>query len=311
MAEKQMMHDEFERAVTGGAPRRGLSPFGWILVTFGVFALVGTLGAGVVAYKVANGVREGIGNVTRELGVAPNIAAARMAARLASADEAVSMDPERGLALLSDIDGTDRPAELLKAMAAPLRAPDGSARPDASATGSDDAATLRIRSSDGDVSFGLPRTNEGGLLAIDSDEGRVHVEILGGEDEGRIRIRTDERRVEAVFGDDAERMPRWAETLAGVRGRVQPVISLASERGRLGAVAWESDEDASMLLASFLESLEAEGYEVKVEHRARDGAEAHASLWARNQADGRMIFMVAHRDDHGRTGVLMGYGEER
>ncbi|MEX2465595.1 MAG: hypothetical protein WD995_01710 [Gemmatimonadota bacterium] len=261
------MHDEFERAVTGVTPKRGLSPFGWILVTFGVFALVGTVGAGVVAYKVANEVREGIGRVTRELGVAPNMAAARMAARLASADELVSMDPERGLALLSDLDGTDRPAELLKAIATPLRASDISVQRDA-------------------------------------------LEIIGGEDDGRIRIVTDEGRVEAAFGDDAERMPSWAESLARVRGRAQPVISLTSERGRLGAVAWEADEGAPMLLASFLESLEAEGYEVKVEHRARNGTEEHGSLWARNEADGRMVFMVAHRDDRGRTGVLMGYGEE-
>jgi hypothetical protein len=67
-------------------------------------------------------------------------------------------------------------------------------------------------------------------------------------------------------------MPRWAEDLATARGPGQPVISLSSERGRLGAVAWEADEDAAMLLASFLGALEAEGYEVKVEHRARDGA---------------------------------------
>ena len=306
-----MMHDEFERAVIGGTPRRGLSPFGWVLVTFGVFALVGTVGVGVVAYKVANEVRDGIGNVTRELGVAPNIAAARMAARLAAADDLVSMDPERGLALLSDLDGTDRPAELLKAMAAPVRASDGSARTGALETGSQDGASLRIRSDDGDVSFNLARTNEGGWLTIDSDEGRVRIEILGGEDDGRIRILTDENRVEAAFGDDADRMPSWAAGLVGARGRVQPVISLASDRGHLGAVAWEADEDASMLLASFLESLEAEGYEVKVEHRARDGADAHGSLWARNEADGRMVFMVAHRDDRGRTGVLMGYGEGR
>ncbi|MCA1791422.1 MAG: hypothetical protein LC667_16720 [Thioalkalivibrio sp.] len=306
-----MMHDEFERAVTGGTPRRGLSPFGWVLVAFGVFALVGTVGAGVVAYRVANEVREGIANVTRELGVAPNIAAARMAARLASADELVGMDPARGLALLSDLDGTDRPGELLRAIAAPLQTPDGSVRPDAPGTGFQDGASLRIRSEDGDVSFELLRTDDGGLLTIDSDEGRVRIEFVGGEDHGRLRILTNERQVEAAFGDDAERMPRWAAGLAGARERVQPVISLASDRGRLGAVAWETDTGTSVLLASFLESLEAEGYEVEIEHRARDGAVEHGSLWGRNEAAGRMVFMVAHRDDRGRTGVLMGYGEGR
>ncbi|HUE96196.1 MAG TPA: hypothetical protein VMN39_06030 [Longimicrobiaceae bacterium] len=305
------MHDEFERAITGETPKRGLSPFGWVLATFAVFALVGTVGAGVIAYKVANEVREGIANVTRELGVAPNIAAARMAARLASADELVSMDPERGLALLSSLDGADRPTELMKAMSAPMRSSDGSVRPDAPDAGPQEGASLRIRSDDGDVSFNLARTHEGGWLTIDSDEGRVRIEFAGGEDDGRVRIVTDERRVEAAFGRDAERIPGWAGGLAGTPGRAQPIVSLSSDRGRVGAVAWEADEDASTLLASFLESLEAEGYEVKVEHRARGGAGVHGSLWARNQADSRMVFMVAHSEDHGRTGVLLGYGEGR
>lgn len=303
-----MMHDEFERAITGGTPKRGLSPFGWVLATFAVFALVG---AGVIAYKVANEVRDGIASVTRELGVAPNIAAARMAARLAAADELVSMDPERGLALLSSLDGADRPAELLRAMASPMRASEGSARLQSLGSGSRDGASLRIRSDDADVSFNLERSQDGGWLTIDSNEGRARIEFVGGDDNGRIRIVTDEKRVEAAFGQDAERMPSWAEGLAAVRGSAQPVVSLSSDRGRGGAVAWEADEDASTLLASFLESLETEGYEVKIEHRRLDGAEVHGSLWARNEADGRMVFMVARSKDHGRTGVLMGYGEGR
>lgn len=306
-----MMHDEFERAVTGRTPKRGLSPFGWVLAALIVFALAGTVGAGVFAYKVANEVQEGIASVTREFGMAPNLAAAHMAARLASADDLVSIDPERGLTLLSGLDGTGRPTELLKAMAAPLRESDGSEPPDAPSPGWQEGASLRIRSDEGAVAFNLARTDEGGWLTIDSDEGRVRIEIVGGEDNGRIRIVTDDQRVEAVFGDDAERMPRWAEDLAAPRGAGQPVISLSSERGRLGAVAWETEEGPPVLLASFLETLEAEGYEVKVEHRARDGAAAHGSLWARNEADRRMVFMVAHRDAGGRTGVLMGYGEER
>ena len=298
------MHDEFEWAITGSTPRRGLSPFGWVLLTFGFFALAGTVGVGVIAYKVANEVRQGIGNVTRELGVAPDIAAARMAARLASADQLVAMDPERGLALLSELDGTDRPTELLKAMTSPRQVP-------ATDAAGQDGASLRIRSGEGHVSFDLTRSSEGGLLTIDSDEGSVRLELVGGEEGGRVRIVTAEGRVEAAFGDDAERMPEWVEHLAEIPGGAQPVISLDSDRGRLGAVAWEAAEDASVLIASSLEALEAEGYEVKVEHRARNGAEEHGSLWARNQADGRMVFMVAHRDGRGRTGVLVGYGEER
>ena len=112
------MHEEFEKAVTGGASRRGLSPVGWIVLAVGFFGLVGTLGVGFVAYRVATGVGDEIRNaVTRELGAAPGVVAARMAARLAAADELVAMDPEVGLALISNMDGEDGPADVLRAMA--------------------------------------------------------------------------------------------------------------------------------------------------------------------------------------------------
>lgn len=306
------MHDEFESAITGSTTRRGLSPVAWVLVALGFFALVGTLGAGFVAYKVANEVRHEIRNVVaRELGAAPNVAVARMAARLASAEDLVSMPPERGLALLSGVEGGDGPGEILKAMSAPRETSDGAAVPDPSATGAQEVASLSIRSDEGRIAFDLASTDEGGLLTIDSDEGRVRVELIDGEDGGRIRIDTDEGRVVAAFGGDAESTPAWVESFGDVPSRAKPVVSLDSDQGRLGAVAWESENGASELLGAYLEALEAEGYDVKVEHRVRNGAEEHGSLWARHEVDERMVFVVAHRGDRGRTGVLVGYGEKR
>lgn len=304
------MHDEFETAVTGS--RRGLSPLGWVFVALGFFALMGTLGAGFVAYKVANEVRHEIRNVvTRELGAAPNVALARMAARLASAEDLVAMRPERGVALLSGVDGDDGPAEVLRAMSAPLGTTDGQALPDPSTAETQEVASLSISSGEGRIAFDLARTDQGGLLTIDSEEGRVRVEFVDGDEGGQIRIHTDEGRAVAAFGENASRMPDWVEGFGDVPGRAKPVLSLDSDRGRLGAVAWESEHGAPEVLASYLEALEAEGYEVKIEHRARNGAEEHGSLWARHEADERMLFVVAHRDGSGPTGVLVGYGERR
>ena len=304
------MHDEFERAISGDTRKRGLSPVGWVFLAMGFFALAGTLGAGFVAYKVANGVKDEIRSVvTRELGVTPGVAAARMAARLATAEELVALEPERGLALLSDMDGGDGPADVLRAMSAPIRTPDGSAHPDAPALGDEDGASLSIRSGDSHVAFDLSRTDDGGLLTIDSNEGRVHVQLVDGDDGGQLRIRTDDREVMASFGDDADGAPGWVAGLGDLPARAQPVISLESDRGRLGAVAWESGQDASEVLTSWAGALEAEGYEVEIEHRLRDGADEHGSLWARHRADRRMVFVVAHRESRGRAGVLVGYGE--
>ena len=303
------MHDEFEKAVTGRATRRGLSPVGWIVLAVAFFGLVGTLGVGFVAYRVATGVGDEIRNaVTRQLGATPGVAAARMAARLASADELVAMEPERGLALLSDMSGDDAPTDVLRAMASPLGMPDGSAHPDAPDAG--DGASVRIRAGDREVAFDLSRTDDGGLLTIDSDEGRVSLQFVESDGGGHLRIQTDDREVMASFGNDAERAPGWVGQLGGVPGQAQPVISVRSERGSLGAVAWKASEEPSRLLSSWVDALEAEGYEVRVENRVRNGVNEHASLWARHESEDRMVFVVAHGDGPDDTGVLVGYGEK-
>ncbi len=301
------MHDEFENAVTEGQTRRGPSPLGWIILAVAFFGLVGTMAIGFVAYRVATGVGDEIRSVvTRHLGAAPGVAAARAAARLASAEELVSMDPERGLALLSDLDGEDAPTEVLRAMASPLGMPERSVQPAAPDVA--DGASVRIRSGDSEVAFDLSRTDEGGLLTIDSNEGRVSLQFVESDGGGHLRIQTDDRDVMASFGDDAERAPGWVRQLSDVPARAHPVISVRSDRGSLGAVAWESSEDPSLLLSSWADALEAEGYEVRVEHRVRNGARGHASLWARHASGDRMVFVVAHTGDSD-GGVLVGYGE--
>lgn len=304
------MHDEFEKAVTGGTRGRGLSPLGWIVLTVAFFGLVGTLGVGFVAYRVATGVGDEIRNaVTRELGATPGVAVARMAARLASAEDLVAMEPERGLSLLSDMGGDDAPTDVLRAMASPLGLPDGSAHPDAPDPG--DGASVRIRAGDREVAFDLSRTDDGGLLTIDSDEGRVRLQFVESDGGGHLRIQTDDREVMASFGRDAEGAPRWVGQLSDVPARADPVISVRSERGSLGALTWESSGEPSGLLSSWADALEAEGYEVEVEHRVRDGVNEHGSLWARNATEERMVFVVAHGEDRGRANVVVGYGEKR
>ena len=184
--------------------------------------------------------------------------------------------------------------------------PDGSAHPDAPEVG--DGASVRIRSGESEVAFDLSRTDDGGLLTIDSDEGRVRLQFVESDGGGHLRIQTDDREVMASFGGDAEEVPGWVGRLQDVPRDAQPVVSIRSERGSLGAVAWESSEDPSRLLASWADALEAAGYEVRVEHRVRNGGSEHASLWARHDSDDRMVFVVAHSGD-ADGGVLVGYGE--
>jgi hypothetical protein len=294
-----------------------MSPFGWILLGLGFCIVAGTVGAGFVAYRIASGVRQEIGRVSREFGAAPEIAAVRMAARLASPDELIAMDPPRGLALLSELDGTDGPSAILKAMTAPfpteraLRVDEPSgvnSQWDVDAGGS---PAVDVRSGDRGFSLQLSGTDEGGWLSIDTDEGRVRLEVDGTDGAGRIRILTDDARAEATFGDHAERAPAWLEQQATIPDGYRPVLSITSDRGLLGAVAWEADDAPSTLLSALANALEEDGYEVEAEHVAVDATGEHGSLWGRHAGEGRMVFAIAHRDRLGDTGLLVGYGEKR
>lgn len=305
------MYDEFEKAMTGRRPRKGLSPLGWILLTFGFMVAVGIVGVGFVAYQVVERVQD----VKHDLGMAPDLAAARVASRIASAPELISMDPERGVTLLSDLDGRGDGKELLKAfLDAGADAPPvpGAPQPPTPGQVAVDGAegTVRIRTGEDDVRFDFRGGDDRAFLSIDSDQGMVRFELEEGANGPRIQVRTDDRELDIVFGADAERAPMWVSRLEDVPGSQQPVISLLSGAGRLGAVAWEADEAPADVLASWQDALEGEGYEVRAEHHVRDSGGEHASLWARDEADGRMVFVVAHQD-RDRTGVLLGYGEKR
>lgn len=322
------MHDELERALTGRPERRGPSPFGWIVAALGVVVLAGTVGAGIVAYKVANEVREGIQGVTRAWGATPDVAVARMAARLASADQLVSLDPGVGVALLAGLDGGEGPMDLLRAMGAPLpvrgagadlaildrladpAATDLPTDPATPGPGDRDGVSVRVDSGEDRVALDLRRTAEGGLLTVDSREGSVRVEFLESDEGGRLRILADDRAVEVALGSDATDAPGWVAGLTRIPSRARPVVSLRSDRGVLGAVAWDADQDAGDLLDTLQRALEAEGYEVRAEHRLQEGADEHGSLWARNEGEDRMVFVVAHRGRDGETGVLVGYGAQ-
>jgi hypothetical protein len=77
----------------------------------------------------------------------------------------------------------------------------------------------------------------------------------------------------------------------------------------MGAVAWEADGSPGDVLSYYSEWLEGEGFELKDARRVRqDGGADQASLWARNENTGRVVFLVAGQED-GTTKVLLGYGE--
>jgi hypothetical protein len=175
----------------------------------------------------------------------------------------------------------------------------------------EDGGFLAIDSEDGQVRFDLVKTEDGGLLTINSNEGEVRFQLIRGDNGGELIIRSDEGTLRFGAGEAAESMPGWVPRLRGMPSDPQGVYSLTSREGFLGAVTWQGDDAVDEVLTFYRELLVREGYEMKARHRLRDteSGQHQGSLWARNEAAGRMVFVVANRTD-GKTRILLGYGEK-
>jgi len=187
-----------------------------------------------------------------------------------------------------------------------INSDDGQVRFDLQKT--DDGGFLAIDSDEGQVRFDLIKGDDGGSLVIRSDEGEVRFDVQGGEDGGTLTVRSDDATLRLGAGDEAADMPRWVERIDGMPSEPQRVYSLESEDAFMGAVAWQGDGSARDILSFYRSWLEGEGYEISSEHRARVEGEDEAALWARNEAEQRVVFLVVGEED-GMTEVLLGYGE--
>ncbi len=175
----------------------------------------------------------------------------------------------------------------------------------------EDGGYLAIDSDEGQVRFDLIKNDDGGSLVIDSEDGQVRFDVTGGEDGGTMVIRTDDATLRFAAGEYAEAMPGWVRRMDGMPADPQKVYSLNSKEGSMGAVAWEVDGSPGEVLSFYSEWLQGEGFELRDAHRVRrDGGADQASLWARNESAGRVVFLVAGQGE-GATKVLLGYGQRQ
>lgn len=174
----------------------------------------------------------------------------------------------------------------------------------------DGGGALTIHSGDGQTRIDLRGTDEGGWLAIDSEEGSVRFDLDKGEDGAQLVIQTEDETVRLGLGDEAEGIPGWVPLFEGMPERPRPVYSLAASEGILGAVAWSGSAAPAQILSWYRAGLEAQGYDLRDEVLVTEEGLQEGSLWARNEADGRIVFLAV-REQHGVTKVLLGYGEER
>lgn len=336
------MYDEFERAMTGRTPRKGMSILGWLAAGFAFVFMVGVVGAAFAVNRTVHRVRD---EFVRNYDVASGLKGLAGLADTEAQTRLLSMDPAEGLDFLSSLDG-ENPAEAfteamvrggfdLSRLEELSRRGDGRASLSAEDVRVDldkarDGGSLVIQAGDEEIRFDVGRTDgggfltiaspdgqtrinlvgqeDGGYLSIDSDDGNVRFDLRKQGDGGQLVIRTDDETVRLGVGDGAEDMPGWVPAF-GLPPRPRPVYSLDSEEGVLGAVAWETDATPAEVLSGFFDELEAQGYEVQDRYRHTDDGSDEASFWARNTTDHRMVFVVAHQEQ-GDTQVLLGYGQE-
>ena len=189
-----------------------------------------------------------------------------------------------------------------------IRSDDGTVRLDLRRT--DNGGSLVIDSDQGQARIGLQRTGNGGYLTVDSDEGSIRFDLIRGDEGGQLLVNTaDGESLRLAFGDDAELLPSWVPQLDGMPERPRPVYSLSTDEGTLGAVAWKQDIAAQAALDAYQAQLEEAGYDIRAEHHRDGAAFDEGSLWAKNEASGRLVFVVAHETDEGNK-LLVGDGGE-
>jgi hypothetical protein len=324
------MHREYERAIHG-SERKGRSPLGWLFGAVGVFLVLG-VGGSMLANARADHRRQQrldrvVERAARTEAATPEQAAARLVERLQSNQELLDLGPNDGIRFLRQFRSADPSEDFVKTLVDAR----GSVPPQDDASSQSDGAslvfgtdegrvsldlrrtdrggTLSIQSPDGNARIDLVRTDDGGYLTIDSDDGGVRFDLTHGEEGGRLEVRTDDgETLRLGFGDNARRTPSWVPLMDGFPEPPRPVYSLDGDAGELGAVAWQGDATIGEVLSFYEDRLGADGYVIAEESRNSSRDYDQGTLWARNEASGRVVFVVAHRTDDG-TKVLVGYGE--
>ena len=342
------IHDEFERAVAESS-RKGHSPLAWLLMSLALFVGVGVVGVGFAMSRVAHRVEDMIAGFDYDAGEAAANVVARLEShtRLLSAepDEGLSFlqnldgsDPSQAImgeifegdsggdAFVGDLVDLARIDEQSGSYGAGagdvsidlhrggnggslvIRSDGGDVRLDLRRT--DDGASLVIDSDEGQARVGLQRTENGGYLTVDADGRSVRFDLVQSDEGGLLLVQTDGgETLRLAFGDDVQALPGWVPQLAGMPERPRPLYSLSGDQGTLGAVAWEQDISARAALESFQAQLENDGYDIRAEHHRSGARFDEGSLWARDEASGRLVFVVAHETVDG-TKLLVGFGEE-
>ena len=302
------MHDEFERAL-GVRRRSGISFLGWLgLGLVGFFVLAGT---GVFfAFRAASHQFHQVVEQmeARTSGEHPDLVARTVARTLAEMGSTPAAHQDRIATAvaraLSASAGTTVETDAAQA-SPPSESATGSAR-----SGDEEMeGFLRIRTEDGEIRADLRAGGDGGSLVVRDVDGEVLVDLSGDARGGRLYVRGEGEIASFRTGGSAADPPQWVPRPDARVDEVERVLSGHAGDGSFGARAWLTEGSPRMLVETFRAQLQREGWQVRAEHRMRNGEEVSASVVGRLESQGRTVLLTAGPED-GRTRVVLGWGEE-
>ncbi|MEJ2540882.1 MAG: hypothetical protein P8188_13075 [Gemmatimonadota bacterium] len=155
------------------------------------------------------------------------------------------------------------------------------------------------------------RTEAGGRLTVDTPDGVLRFDLAESDEGGSLVVRADDDEVLRLgMGESARGVPRWVPRWSGMPARPEPVYSLASGEGFLGAVTWDEEAAPGNITDFYVRRLTDDGYRLEAEARDRGGAVERNALWARHPDSGRVVFLLVRQTDRSSR-VLLGYGERK
>lgn len=285
------MYDEFERAA-GVRRRPGISLLGWVGIGLLTLMLLGATGMWLAYRAVRGQVQEVVERVQlhRPTG-APRMVARTVARTLGEMGTAPAAQEDR----------------IATAVARALAVSGPEARQ--VQVGEDEVeGFLRIRTRDGEVVADLRAGEDGGSLVVRDGDGEVLVDLSGDARGGRLYIRGEGEVARFETGDRAQGPPGWVPAVGDRVMELERVISGHAGEGDFGALTWLSSASPESLVDDYRERLEADGWEIRAEHRLESRDESSASVVAHRPGMERTVLLTAGPED-GDTRVVLGWGE--
>ena len=146
----------------------------------------------------------------------------------------------------------------------------------------------------------------GGVLRLDTEEGRTTVELRGGEDGGFLDISTPGHELRFGAGTGSSALPDWIPLYPGAElGKRQ--FSAAVDNGSLGGAVYRSDATPDEIFEWYREALDGHVTSHSFVGVGADGVEKasiEASAW---EDDTRELTLHIATDDDGRSVLAIAY----